>query len=229
MMNILSNEVRAEMARKKLQNSRMLATGLLVLAFVLFILASLWIKQYPGLGYLRAFAEAAMVGALADWFAVTALFRHPLGLPIPHTAILPKNQLRIAEELGRFIEHNFIQGKPIAVRVYRAAPSEKLLAWMAANRETWLPWAVRQLPALLKVAKPDQVARFALPFLTAQTQQFAACDQRSLSSVKHPVTFKMRAKAMRSAIHKRLTQGLQIHMQIFAFNLKAHDCRLYLR
>ena len=110
MMNILSNEVRAEMARKKLQNSRMLATGLLVLAFVLFVLASLWIKHYPGLGYLKAFAEAAMVGALADWFAVTALFRHPLGLPIPHTAILPKNQLRIAEELGRFIEHNFIQG-----------------------------------------------------------------------------------------------------------------------
>ena len=168
MMNILSNEVRAEMARKKLQNSRMLATGLLVLAFVLFILASLWIKQYPGLGYLRAFAEAAMVGALADWFAVTALFRHPLGLPIPHTAILPKNQLRIAEELGRFIEHNFIQGKPIAVRVYRAAPSEKLLAWMAANRETWLPWAVRQLPALLKVAKPDQVARFAGQMLEQQ-------------------------------------------------------------
>ena len=168
MMNILSNEVRAEMARKKLQNSRMLATGLLVLAFVLFVLASLWIKQYPGLGYLRAFAEAAMVGALADWFAVTALFRHPLGLPIPHTAILPKNQLRIAEELGRFIEHNFIQGKPIAVRVYRAAPSEKLLAWMAANRETWLPWAVRQLPALLKVAKPDQVARFAGQMLEQQ-------------------------------------------------------------
>ena len=168
MMNILSNEVRAEMARKKLQNSRMLATGLLVLAFVLFVLASLWIKHYPGLGYLKAFAEAAMVGALADWFAVTALFRHPLGLPIPHTAILPKNQLRIAEELGRFIEHNFIQGKPIAVRVYRAAPSEKLLAWMAANRETWLPWAVRQLPALLKVAKPDQVARFAGQMLEQQ-------------------------------------------------------------
>ena len=75
----------------------------------------------------------------------------------------------------------------------------------------------------------DQVARFVLPFLTAQTQQFAACDQRSLSSVKHPVALKMRAKAVRPVVHKRLTQGLQIHMQIFAFNLKAHDCRLYLR
>ena len=80
-MTILSHEVRAEMARKRLQHSRMLATGLLLFACLLFILASLWIKQYPGLGYLKAFAEAAMVGALADWFAVTALFRHPLGIP----------------------------------------------------------------------------------------------------------------------------------------------------
>lgn len=167
-MTILSHEVRAEMARKRLKHSRMLATGLLLFACLLFILASLWIKQYPGLGYLKAFAEAAMVGALADWFAVTALFRHPLGIPIPHTAILPKNQVRIAEELGRFIEHNFIQGKPIAVRVYRAEPSEKLLVWLATNRETWLPWAVRQLPALLKVAKPDQVARFAGQLLEQQ-------------------------------------------------------------
>lgn len=80
------------------------------------------VRQYPALGYVKAFAEAAMVGALADWFAVTALFRRPLGLPIPHTAILPRNQHRIADELGRFIENNFLQGRPIALRVYQAAP-----------------------------------------------------------------------------------------------------------
>ena len=75
--------------RQRLQRMRLFATALLLLACALFIFSCLNISQYPALAYLKAFAEAAMVGALADWFAVTALFRHPLGIPIPHTAILP--------------------------------------------------------------------------------------------------------------------------------------------
>lgn len=167
-MHILSAEARAEFARMRLRKSRRLATGLLLLAAVMFACSSYWLKSYPALGYVKAFAEAAMVGALADWFAVTALFRHPLGLPIPHTAILPKNQNRIAEELGRFIEHNFLQGKPIALRVYRAAPSEKLLVWLSAHRESWLPWLAGQIPAMLRVAKPEQTARFVSHMLAEQ-------------------------------------------------------------
>ena len=169
-MHILSAEIRTANARKRLRVMRRWATSLLVLALVLFIAATWLQPQYPWLGYLKAFSEAAMVGALADWFAVTALFRHPLGLPIPHTAILPKNQHRIADELGRFIEHNFLQGKPIALRVYQAAPSEKILAWLAGeqNRARWLPWLTSQIPALLAVAKPEQVARFGSHLLAEQ-------------------------------------------------------------
>ena len=89
--------------------SRRWVTGLLLLAYGLFAVSAVYVRQYPWLGFVKAFAEAAMVGALADWFAVTALFRRPLGLPIPHTAILPRNQARIGDELGRFIEHNFLQ------------------------------------------------------------------------------------------------------------------------
>lgn len=167
-MQTLSVEIRAAKARARLRKSRFFATGLLVLACVLFVFSTLYAAEYPALAYLKAFSEAAMVGALADWFAVTALFRRPLGLPIPHTAVLPKNQHRIAEELGRFVEHNFLQDKPIALKVYQAEPSAKLLHWLAENREYWLPRLAEQIPSLLQTAKPEQVARFCSQMLAGQ-------------------------------------------------------------
>lgn len=161
---------RNRQAQWKLARSRRWATGLLLAACVLFVASAWYVRAYPWLAYVKAFAEAAMVGALADWFAVTALFRRPLGLPIPHTAILPRNQQRIADELGRFIEHNFLQGKSIALRVYQAHPSDKLLGWLASDsvRKQWLPALARQLPALLRIAKPEQTARFAAMMLQQQ-------------------------------------------------------------
>ena len=84
------------------------ATGLLILAGIIFVLARLGEDGRPWLGYVRATAEAAMVGALADWFAVTALFRHPLGLPIPHTAIVAKRKDEIGTSLGEFVRDNFL-------------------------------------------------------------------------------------------------------------------------
>jgi hypothetical protein len=83
-----------------LRRMRAIATGLLLLMLAIFVLSSMLQGRYPVLAYLRAFAEAATVGASADWFAVTALFRHPLGIPIPHTAIVPRNKQRIGEALG---------------------------------------------------------------------------------------------------------------------------------
>ncbi len=84
------------------------ATGLLILAGLVFLLARLGEDGRPWLGYVRATAEAAMVGALADWFAVTAIFRHPLGLPIPHTAIVQKRKDDIGRTLGEFVRDNFM-------------------------------------------------------------------------------------------------------------------------
>lgn len=83
------------------------ATLLLVLMAVVFV-ATWFVPQARWIGYLRAFAEAAMVGALADWFAVTALFRHPLGLPIPHTAIIPRGKDQLGDALARFVRQNFL-------------------------------------------------------------------------------------------------------------------------
>jgi uncharacterized membrane-anchored protein YjiN (DUF445 family) len=93
------------------------ATGLLVAMAALFVVTRTLEPRYPWLGWVKAFAEAAMVGGLADWFAVTALFRHPLGLPIPHTAIIPRNKDRIGEALASFLRENFLVASVVARRM----------------------------------------------------------------------------------------------------------------
>ena len=101
------------------QGMKAVATGLLLVMAAVFFLARAFQGQYPWLLYVKAFAEAAMVGGLADWFAVTALFRHPLGLPIPHTAIIPRNKDRIGEALANFIRENFLIPAVVARRMQR--------------------------------------------------------------------------------------------------------------
>ena len=93
------------------------ATGLLVLMAAIFAVTRAFEERYPWLSLVKAFAEAAMVGGLADWFAVTALFRHPLGLPIPHTAIIPRNKDRIGEALASFIRDNVLSPSVVARRM----------------------------------------------------------------------------------------------------------------
>ena len=93
------------------------ATGLLVVMAAIFVAARAYEHAWPGLAYVKSFAEAAMVGGLADWFAVTALFRHPLGLPIPHTAIIPRNKDRIGEALANFLKENFLIPPVVARRM----------------------------------------------------------------------------------------------------------------
>ncbi len=96
---------------------KLAATGLLVLMAALYFTTKAYEEDYPWLAWVNAFAEAAMVGGLADWFAVTALFRHPLGLPIPHTAIIPRNKDRIGETLANFLRENFLIASVVARRM----------------------------------------------------------------------------------------------------------------
>src|SRR5436190_7817544 len=99
------------------QGMKVVATGLLVVMAVVFVAARAFEARNPWMSYVKAFAEAAMVGGLADWFAVTALFRHPLGLPIPHTAIIPRNKDRIGEALANFLKENFLIAPVVARRM----------------------------------------------------------------------------------------------------------------
>ncbi len=107
------------------------ATGLLLLSAVIFVLSNLYLHSHPVWPWLAAFSEAAMVGALADWFAVTALFRHPLGLPIPHTAIIPKSQTRIAKTLSRFVQDNFLNPESLAPKLASAKLGQRFVSWLS--------------------------------------------------------------------------------------------------
>ncbi len=115
------------------------ASLLLLFVAVLFVVARLLPGEHVGLGLLRAATEAALVGGLADWFAVVALFRHPLGLPIPHTAVIPSNKDRIGENLGTFVEQNFLDPDLIAERLARAEPSRRIGEWLSVrDNAAWL-------------------------------------------------------------------------------------------
>ena len=106
------------------------ATGLLVLATIIFVVAKLFESRYPWLAIVVATAEASMVGALADWFAVTALFKHPLGIPIPHTAIIPARKDRVGITLGQFVQRNFLNRDVIAQRLVALQPAGRLAKWL---------------------------------------------------------------------------------------------------
>ncbi|THD38430.1 MAG: DUF445 domain-containing protein [Sphingomonas sp.] len=110
---------------------RIVATALLLAMAVLFLIARAFGDRHPAWGFVRAFAEAAMVGGLADWFAVTALFRHPLGLPIPHTAIVPRNKDRIGDTLAAFLRDNFLIPRVVARRMKRVDVAGAAGRWLA--------------------------------------------------------------------------------------------------
>ena len=99
------------------QDMKIIATGMLVVMAIIYVTSKSYEAVHPAIGFVRAFAEAAMVGGLADWFAVTALFRHPMGLPIPHTAIIPRNKDRIGDTLANFLKDNFLISRLVAQRM----------------------------------------------------------------------------------------------------------------
>lgn len=109
---------------------RIVATGLLLLMAATYFVSRALVDRHPAFGFVRAFAEAAMVGGLADWFAVTALFRHPLGLPIPHTAIVPRNKDRIGDTLAQFLRTNFLIPVVIARRMRRLDVAGAIARWL---------------------------------------------------------------------------------------------------
>ncbi|MFN8583205.1 MAG: DUF445 family protein [Gemmatimonadaceae bacterium] len=106
------------------------ATGLLIVSTIVFVVSRLFEPAHPWLGFVRATAEAAMIGGLADWFAVTALFKHPLGIPIPHTAIIPSRKDRVGVTLGQFVQRNFLNRDVVARRLASLRPAEKVAHWM---------------------------------------------------------------------------------------------------
>lgn len=121
----------AEVKRVRLEQMKRRATGLLVLMTVIFVVARLLEPAHPWVAYIRATAEAAMVGGVADWFAITALFRHPLGIPIPHTAIIPNRKDRIGRSLGNFVQNNFLSHEILGAKLRAAELSRRGAEWLS--------------------------------------------------------------------------------------------------
>jgi uncharacterized membrane-anchored protein YjiN (DUF445 family) len=146
----------------ELKRMRAIATLLLISMTVVFIMTTVMKSDQVWILYLRAFAEAAMVGACADWFAVVALFRRPFGLPIPHTAIIPANQQRIGESLGRFITNNFLTRKAISRKLVEIDIAGSIARWLGdpVNAKKLAAYGGHFLPKIIKKVPRHRLGEF---------------------------------------------------------------------
>lgn len=146
---------------RALRRMKLIATGMLVVAAVIFLFA--WRMQASGggeiWGYIRAMAEAGVVGGLADWFAVTALFRHPLGLPIPHTALIPNKKDQLGESLSSFVHGNFLSKDNVVDKVVAIEPSQRLAEYLEdpAHRRTLVSEGASVATALIDNLDDQQI------------------------------------------------------------------------
>src|SRR3712207_5646568 len=147
---------------QNVREMRLVATGMLVAMAAVFLLANHWDETYPALGFVKAFAEAAMVGGLADWFAVTALFRHPLGLPIPHTAIVPNNKDRIGSSVADFLEHNFMTREVLSEELRHIDFAGAASNWLSdpVNARAVSVQIARGLPSIVRMVEDRDVGGF---------------------------------------------------------------------
>ncbi len=203
---------------------RIFATGLLVTMATAFLLLHRFGGEHAAWGYAIAFTEAAMVGGLADWFAVTALFRRPLGLPIPHTAIIPENKDRIAHTMAAFLRDNFLTPTVVARRMrgYNvAAATGSYLADHERGGQSRLRAGAaglfadllqsldpQQLGGLVKSGLRNQLQRLELSPLLGQLLAAAIADRRHLPVLESLIrwaglTIEANEDLIRDIIHKR--------------------------
>lgn len=151
----------------ELARMKRFALGLLVAAAVVFIIFRRLEDGSAWAGYVRAAAEAAMVGALADWFAVTALFRHPMRIPIPHTAIIPTRKEALGRSLGEFVHGNFLTADMVAAKVADADPAERLAIWLReeSNRQRVGEQTMSMLTAGIEFVDDDRAGPAIQDFL----------------------------------------------------------------
>ena len=158
---------------RELRRMQAIALALLVTMAVLLAISAANVASHPWAAWVKAFAEAALVGAVADWFAVVALFRHPLGLPIAHTAIIPSNKDRIGETLGRFVEENFLTPQNVMRRLARANIAGACGAWLSerANSDRTADGFCAMIPRAVAMIEDEDVARFLTRTVLAEIEK----------------------------------------------------------
>jgi uncharacterized membrane-anchored protein YjiN (DUF445 family) len=174
----------AELRARRLAAARRRATALLGAVTVVFVAVTVAGAHGTALGYVQAGAEAAMVGGVADWFAVTALFRRPLGLPIPHTAVLVERKDQFAATLGQFVQENFLNADVLAERIRSARLVSRLAAWLAddANAAGFAGHAADLVVTVAEALRDEDAQRVLTAELTraAETVKVAPLAGRAL-------------------------------------------------
>src|SRR5450756_2089724 len=156
----------------ELRRVKALATLVLAGTLLVFITAKTLLHLHPAFGFVAAFAEAATIGGLADWYAVVALFRRPLGLPIPHTAIIQGNQQRIADKLGEFIEVHFLEAAPVDAKLRQIDFGSFIADWLRERKRSsdLARFVLRLLPEAVTATESSGLMAFITRRITTQLQ-----------------------------------------------------------
>ncbi|WP_453946307.1 DUF445 domain-containing protein [Bradyrhizobium sp. USDA 372] len=156
----------------ELRRVKALATLVLASTLALFVLAKWLLPVHPVFGFIAAFAEAATIGGLADWYAVVALFKRPLGLPIPHTAIIQSNQARIADKLGEFIQVHFLEAGPVEAKLKEIDFGSFVADWLRDRKRSddLARFALRLLPEAVSATESSGLMTFIIRRMSSQLQ-----------------------------------------------------------
>lgn len=156
----------------ELRRVKALATLVLASTLALFVVTKWLLPVHPVFGFIAAFAEAATIGGLADWYAVVALFKRPLGLPIPHTAIIQSNQARIADKLGEFIQVHFLEAAPVEAKLNEIDFGSFVADWLRDRKRSddLARFALRLLPEAVSATESSGLMTFIIRRMSSQLQ-----------------------------------------------------------
>ena len=200
----------------ELRRVKALATLVLVATLALFIVAKWLLPVHPVFGFIAAFAEAATIGGLADWYAVVALFKRPLGLPIPHTAIIQSNQARIADKLGEFIQVHFLEAGPVEAKLKEIDFGSFVADWLRDRKRSddLARFTLRLLPEAVSATESSGLMSFIIRRMSSQLQAIdlaplAAGTLRGfVAEGRHQILFDDLLRVMHETLNQKETMAM---------------------
>ncbi|MFB6415905.1 MULTISPECIES: DUF445 domain-containing protein [Bradyrhizobium] len=200
----------------ELRRVKALATLVLASTLALFVVAKWLLPVHPVFGFVAAFAEAATIGGLADWYAVVALFKRPLGLPIPHTAIIQSNQARIADKLGEFIQVHFLEAGPVEAKLKEIDFGSFVADWLRDRKRSddLARFALRLLPEAVSATESSGLMTFIIRRMSSQLQAIdlaplAAGTLRGfVAEGRHQILFDDLLRVMHETLNQQETMGM---------------------
>ena len=200
----------------ELRRVKALATLVLASTLALFVVAKWLLPVHPVFGFIAAFAEAATIGGLADWYAVVALFKRPLGLPIPHTAIIQSNQARIADKLGEFIQVHFLEAGPVEAKLNEIDFGSFVADWLRDRKRSddLARFALRLLPEAVSATESSGLMTFIVRRMSSQLQAIdlaplAAGTLRGfVAEGRHQILFDDLLRVMHETLNQKETMAM---------------------